>query len=42
MKLRDMTVGLDCYRWDIGVVRAKIVPVPVTYLIGVPMENPAY
>jgi len=40
-ELRDMTVGLDCYRWDIGVVRAKIVPVPVTYLIGVPIENPA-
>jgi hypothetical protein len=40
-ELRDLTAGLDHYRWEIGTVRAKPVPVRITYLIGVPMENAA-
>ena len=29
------------YRWDIGTVWNKPIPIPVTYLIGVPMERAA-
>lgn len=38
-ELRDLTVGLDRYRWDIGTVRSKTIPIPIPYLIGVPIEN---
>jgi hypothetical protein len=38
-ELRDLTVGLDRYRWNIGTVRGKPIPFRVTYLIGVPIEN---
>lgn len=38
-ELRDLTAGLDRYRWDVGTVRAKLLPIPITYLVGVPMEN---
>jgi hypothetical protein len=38
-ELRDLTAGLDGYRWDIGTVRGKPVPIPVTYLIGIPKEK---
>jgi hypothetical protein len=34
-ELRDLTVGLD-YQWQAGTVRARPIPVPITYLIGVP------
>jgi hypothetical protein len=39
--LRDLTVGLDRYRWDIGTVRGKWMPIPISYLIGVPAEKAA-
>jgi hypothetical protein len=38
-ELRDLTVGLDGYRWEAGIVSSKRPPVPITYLIGVPIEN---
>jgi hypothetical protein len=38
-ELRDLTAGLYRYQWDIGTVRAKPIPFPITYLIGVPREN---
>jgi hypothetical protein len=38
-ELRGLTAGLDLYRWDIGIVRGKPIPIPITYLIGVPIEN---
>jgi len=40
-ELRDLTAGLDRYRWDIGRVRGKWMPIPITYLIGVPSEKGA-
>jgi hypothetical protein len=38
-ELRDLTAGLDRYRWDIGTVRSKPIPFPITYLLGVPLER---
>jgi hypothetical protein len=38
-ELRDLTAGLDRYHRDIGTVRGKPIPIPVTYLIGVPVET---
>ena len=40
-ELRDLTAPLDAndYCWDIGTVKGKMAPIPVTYLIGVPIEN---
>jgi hypothetical protein len=40
-ELRDLTARLDPndYHWDIGTVKGKMTPIPVTYLIGVPIEN---
>jgi hypothetical protein len=38
-ELRELTAGLDSYRWDIGTVRGKWLPISITYLIGVPMEK---
>jgi hypothetical protein len=38
-ELRELTAGLDRYHWDIGTVRVKWVPTPITYLIGVPIEK---
>lgn len=38
-ELRDMTAGLNGYRWDIGSVRGKLIPIPITYLIGVPLDT---
>ena len=38
-ELRALTIGLDRYHWDIGTVRGKPVPIPITYLIEVPMEK---
>lgn len=35
-ELRELTTGLDSYHWDIGTVWGKRVPIPITYLIGVP------
>ena len=42
-ELRDLTARLDTndYHWDIGTVKCKMSPTPVTYLIGVPIENAA-
>lgn len=37
-ELRDLTASLTDYRWDIGTVRGKPIPVPITYLIGVPLD----
>ena len=40
-ELRDLIAGLDRYHWDIGTVRIiKWLPIPLTYLIGVPSEKP--
>ncbi len=38
-ELRGLTTGLDSYRWSIGTVRGKPIPVPVLYLVGVPAES---
>ena len=35
-ELRDLTVGLNSCRWDIGRVRSRRLPITVTYLVGVP------
>jgi hypothetical protein len=40
-ELRELTVGLDGYQWDIGRVRIKPLPNVITYLIGVPREKAA-
>jgi hypothetical protein len=40
-ELRDLVAGLDQYHWDAGTVRAKPIPVQLTYLIGVPVGNVA-
>ena len=41
-ELRDLIAGLDRYHWDIGTVRIiKWLPIPLTYLIGVPKEKAA-
>ncbi len=37
-ELREMTAGLDHYHWDVGTVRAGLIPVRITYLIGMPKE----
>src|SRR6266545_2698207 len=37
-ELRELTVGLDGYQWDIGTVWNRPLPNAVTYLIGVPNE----
>jgi hypothetical protein len=38
-ELRELTNGLDSYRWSIGSVRGKLIPFPVTYLVGVPIRK---
>jgi hypothetical protein len=38
-ELRGLTTGLDSYRWCTGTVRSKPIPVPVLYLVGVPIER---
>jgi hypothetical protein len=38
-ELRELTAGLDRYRWEVGTVRGKWLPIPVSYLIGVPVEK---
>ena len=38
-ELRELTAGLDHYHWDIGTVRAWLIPVRITYLIGTPVES---
>jgi hypothetical protein len=38
-QLYGLVSGLDRYHWDIGTVRGKPIPFPITYLIGVPMEK---
>jgi hypothetical protein len=40
-ELRDLTSGLSDYQWDIGTVRGKWMPIPISYLIGVPVEKAA-
>jgi hypothetical protein len=40
-ELRELTAGLDHYHWDIGTVRAKPIPIQLTYLIGVPVGTVA-
>jgi hypothetical protein len=35
-ELRDLTAGLDQYDWDIGTLRARPIPLRITYLIGIP------
>jgi hypothetical protein len=38
-ELRDLTAGLDRFRWSAGTVRGKPIPVPVLFLVGVPNER---
>jgi hypothetical protein len=40
-ELHDLTTRLEPndYHWDIGTVKGKLAPIPVTYLIGVPLEK---
>jgi hypothetical protein len=38
-ELRELTTGLDHYRWSAGTVRSKPIPFPVVYLVGVPIER---
>src|SRR5262249_9664767 len=38
-ELRGLTAGLDSYHWDIGTVQGKPIPIPITYLVGVPTEK---
>lgn len=38
-ELRDLTMGLDSYHWSAGTARAELIPFPVVYLVGVPMER---
>ena len=40
-ELRDLTAGLDQHDWDIGTVRARPIPLRITYLIGVPRDAPS-
>ena len=42
-ELRDLAARLDAndYRWDIGTVKSTAGPIPITYLIGVPIEKVA-
>ena len=42
-ELRELTERLDAndYHWEIGTVKGKTTPIPITYLIGVPIENTA-
>jgi hypothetical protein len=35
-EMRGLTAGLDHYRWDVGTVRARLIPLRLTYLIGMP------
>jgi hypothetical protein len=39
--LRDLTasLGSNDYHWDIGTVKSKTTPIPITYLLGVPNEK---
>ncbi len=39
-ELRDLTARLNAndYHWDIGTVKSKASPIPITYLIGVPKQ----
>ncbi len=37
-ELRELTSGLDGYRWSAGAVRGKPIPFPVLYLVGVPIQ----
>jgi hypothetical protein len=38
IKVRELTAGLDHYHWEVGTVRAGLIPVRLTYLIGMPKE----
>jgi len=38
-ELRELTADLNGYQWDIGTVRGKWVPIPITYLLGVPSRS---
>jgi hypothetical protein len=41
LALRDLTARLDTkdYRWEIGTVKGKATPIPITYLIGLPIDQ---
>jgi hypothetical protein len=38
-ELRGLTAGLDQHNWEIGTVRARPIPLRITYLIGTPKER---
>jgi len=42
-ELHDLTarIGTSDYVWNIGTVKSKTTPIPITYLIGVPIDNAA-
>ena len=35
----DVPLETENYQWEIGEVKSKANPIPVTYLIGVPIER---
>jgi hypothetical protein len=41
--LRDLTakLGSNDYHWEIGIIKSKTTPIPITYLVGVPIEKAA-
>jgi hypothetical protein len=41
-EMRELTEALDAkdYPWEIGELKSTVSPIPITYLIGVPNENP--
>jgi hypothetical protein len=40
-ELRELTEGLNAtnYEWEIGEVKSMAGPIPITYLIGVPIDR---
>jgi len=39
--LRELTEALDAknFQWEIGEVKSRAGPIPITYLIGVPVDS---
>ena len=42
-ELRDLSasLGTNDYQWEIGTVKSKTTPIPITYLIGTPLQRTA-
>ena len=41
--LRKLTakLGTKDYHWEVGIAKSKMTPMPITYLLGVPIEKAA-